>query len=1533
MKKRILSMAMAFVMALSLLPATALADEEPAATDPDIVYGSYDNSGKWTQNASTGTVTTDLPKNVESISKTAKPVAGNANQYEVTLKVVTSTTTTTTTSDEAATVLVIDTSGSMNFCTADEHTHTDACYSSKEVKVQCTPEGNWRHWYWHRTGWFQGEYRHYDHTNCQKDSDGNYYYTVTTSGAPICGKEEHTHWNDNDNSSGCGTQEGATSRLAVAKQAAMDFLKSYSGLKNFDDNNGETTDTTPLNLNRYISIISFNKTGKIAQEWVDVSDPQNFNSAVNAISKLTAREGTNLDDGLRLAAEQLNADTIKDSTHKNAVVLTDGAPTYYSENPVKGHGYTGCPETNNATASSAAKLKEDGGNVYTVCFGAADETCWDAYTPAPGRPDDDAHWRSLHKDAGPTVGEYLCDSIATPAADGKTYAFNAADTAGLMNAFKAITTSITEGFAAGTVTDSLPDAVTTTDPNFAENWALNLKDANRDGPDSNGKTTYTFTKSYVVTVDPEKVADGVTYQPLNNETTLTVDNETKPFPIPAVKVTKEPVEEDKYTVTYQVTGDQPETFDGIIPDATEYAEYDTVTVAGALTTTSTTNGTQTGTWTFNGWTVPEGITLTDGKSFSMPAENVTITGTWTFTPVEEGKYTVTYQVTGDQPETFDGIIPDATEYAEYDTVTVAGALTTTSTTNGTQTGTWTFNGWTVPEGITLTDGKSFSMPAENVTITGTWTFKADEITPDWDWKGSTSKTAENLVKGTDGRYTSQVTLSIPSAEEPLTTDVVFVLDKSTSVDLEKDALDMLSSLRKQADTSAKINVGVVIFNQIANVAYEGKFFDLANQYDEIEAAIQQTIEHGSNTHAGLLAGKAMLDNDTSVPANRKYLIFVSDGVTYQFCHENDYQTAWTRSFSVEGLDQLNQCGTLSELNNQYGNEIVTKGVPMGNINTWLTDIDQRVGTEYDQPEKYDYEYTGQAPKNDQLLPADHKSLSNVEKALYLTKQTYETMQASGYHCYAVLAKNTYKWGTDFMNLLGGGKTVDFAKITSHILYAVDAGSYVKDYMGFVAGDYNFDFVNDASKLSITVGKGEPYKAVKIDANDDNHYGFGPKLDNGKYSYELTYTPGSKEADEYFVWKINVPVSNFAPVALTYTVELSNPKTAAGTYGKYDENGSKHYSGLYTNYSAMLYPVDSNGFPSGDPQEFPKPTVSYTVKGESAEKVSYTVVANYYTDGKKDNTSLVNLENGEADVGTTITVTPQSAWRTYDGNRYTLTTKNRTLAIVADSSKNVLTLRYDRTTSDDDGYDDDDGYLNTEDHFSYIIGYTDGMLRPYGNISRGEVATIFFRLLTDNAREKFWSQTNSYTDVAPEKWCNNAISTLSNMGIIDGYLDGTFRPDGSITRAEFSKMAVNFFDYTVKEYQGYFPDVPEDAWYARYVEAAREMKLIEGYIDGSFQPNKAITRAEACTIVNRTLGRLPDKDQMDVKGVITWPDCSRSDWYYEAMMEATNSHDYSWIYRKNVKSESWSKKLDQRDWAALERTWSTAHSAPGGEVAK
>ena len=245
-------------------------------------------------------------------------------------------------------------------------------------------------------------------------------------------------------------------------------------------------------------------------------------------------------------------------------------------------------------------------------------------------------------------------------------------------------------------------------------------------------------------------------------------------------------------------------------------------------------------------------------------------------------------------------------------------------------------------------------------------------------------------------------------------------------------------------------------------------------------------------------------------------------------------------------------------------------------------------------------------------------------------------------------------------------------------------------------------------------------------------------------------------------------------------------------------------------------------------------------------------------------------------------------------------------------------------------------LNTKDHYSYIIGYKDGTIRPYGSITRGEVATIFFRLLTDEARDQYWSQTNDYSDSPKELWCNNAISTLSNMGIIDGYNDGTFRPYGKITRAQFAKMAVNFFETTAEEYQGYFTDVPADAWFASYVEAASRVEIINGYQDGTFKPNEFITRAQACVIVNRALDRHPEEEHLLAKDMIVWPDNNPSDWFYADLQEATNSHDYQMHSRtedgKKVSYETWTKKLDQRDWAAFEHAWSTAHSAEfDGEV--
>lgn len=241
-------------------------------------------------------------------------------------------------------------------------------------------------------------------------------------------------------------------------------------------------------------------------------------------------------------------------------------------------------------------------------------------------------------------------------------------------------------------------------------------------------------------------------------------------------------------------------------------------------------------------------------------------------------------------------------------------------------------------------------------------------------------------------------------------------------------------------------------------------------------------------------------------------------------------------------------------------------------------------------------------------------------------------------------------------------------------------------------------------------------------------------------------------------------------------------------------------------------------------------------------------------------------------------------------------------------------------------------LNITDHFAYVIGYPDGTVRPNGNVTRAEVATIFFRMLKDDAREKYWKTDNRYSDVKSTDWFNNAISTLSNMGIIDGYPDGTFRPNAGITRAEFAKIAVSFFKDNVRETIGdRFSDI-HGKWYTEYVNLANELAIVNGYPDGTFRPDNKIIRAESMTIVNNTLRRTPCKEGLlPVSVMITWPDNAASAWYYEAVQEATNSHEYS--RASTTAKEQWTKLLPVRDWAAFERAWSTANSAanPGNVV--
>lgn len=298
MSKKIVAMLMAVAMAFSLLPVTAFATDGPSATTTeDVVGGYYNNDNQWVKGEQARS--DKLQDTVTTVDKTAEKLADN--QYKVTLKVQMKQKKTDVPPGAAATVLVIDTSGSMKYCTKEEHKHTDDCYQW----AKCTPQVNPRHY---RS---DGSHKKYN-TNC-KYEDGRYIYPASQT----CGKEEHEHNSDN-----CK----APYRIDAAKEAAKNFLKSYRGGTVSEDG---TWTPSATSLNRYVSVVWFNK-GVSSSEWLDVSTQPGYRTAINKINALSAKEGTNLDAGLRMANAQLNNNTVKDMP-ANVVVLTDGKPTYYLE--------------------------------------------------------------------------------------------------------------------------------------------------------------------------------------------------------------------------------------------------------------------------------------------------------------------------------------------------------------------------------------------------------------------------------------------------------------------------------------------------------------------------------------------------------------------------------------------------------------------------------------------------------------------------------------------------------------------------------------------------------------------------------------------------------------------------------------------------------------------------------------------------------------------------------------------------------------------------------------------------------------------------------------------------------------------------------------------------------------------------------------------------------------------------------------------------------------------------------------------------
>ena len=782
---------------------------------------------------------------------------------------------------------------------------------------------------------------------------------------------------------------------------------------------------------------------------------------------------------------------------------------------------------------------------------------------------------------------------------------------------------------------------------------------------------------------------------------------------------------------------------------------------------------------------------------------------------------------------------------------------------------------------------------------------------------SRSKTATEL----DSNRKSTVTLSLPSAEEALASDIVFVIDKSQCGKAAADAAQQLvaSLLQRQEVTKAKVKVGIVIFGGTAIVSRELSEVTNAEELQSAMAEAAKTGLHGSNVQSGLIEADKMLSKDTEVANSRKYVVLISDGHTYQFSKEGEYEayTEKGKSFTAlktYGIYNENDLYayskgisyTIHSMHDQYytGDYDNNGTYKRDWSGSYLTDTQYKTGTPGDSDEvnnhfempygtwsrywehitsvvekdngKYDVPLTHATGDYDNQCIGNNANTSREERAALADK---------------ALGENMYiKCGLDANgkdNQLMHASGTDRAVYEAYTKYASMSKKY-NCYPVFVSKgdedsanttqDYGYQLIHAMGEISNNTGTdvGTPNASVTA-SNITNIF---KSIEN-----DIFYAVGAGSVVED---KMGADF-DFVPDSLKLTVDgkALNSKVDGNTtyFGATDttkEIGSDNYRFKVECDSAndkFTWTINENV------SNFAPVQLSYQVKLVNANTAAgtYKVLTNEY--------AKLTPKNSAGQVGMERTFNNPEVSYTVSGGS-------------GGSHKPTVTIPDDVPTG-----------LNGKDHYAYVVGYPDGMVYPQKNITRAEVATIFFRLLEDETREANMTKSNSYNDMKEGAWYTCAVSTLSKMSIIKGYEDGSFKPDASISRAEFAAIAARF-DPDGDKTPATFSDVSSH-WAKDEISIAANHGWIKGYEDGSFKPDQKITRAETMTLVNRVLKRLPEtKDDLH-KDMKTWPDNQKeSAWFYLAVQEATNSHYQN--LKKDGTHEKWESMRETRDWAALEK---------------
>lgn len=976
---------------------------------------------------------------------------------------------------------------------------------------------------------------------------------------------------------------------------------------------------------------------------------------------------------------------------------------------------------------------------------------------------------------------------------------------------------------------------------------------------------------------------------------------------------------------------------------------------------------------FKGWSAEEAVINQVYEKDNVPAtvttidiaeENVTVYAVWAYKeepPV--GTVMLNYDANGGTGAPASATVNKNTE------VTLDS---TTTPTHAEADGKYvTFAGWSNDEAVKGVIYEKGSEPTTvdkvtvgetDVTVYAVWVYgdPVDPVDPPEPptWELSKDKTATAL----DSNYNSKVTLSLPAGDYPQTVDVVFTVD-CTSV-LLYNYTGIIKEIEKIADELAgkdiNLNVGLVGFGHESKV-----YLPLTNiteeNVDAVMEEVKTTISNdrdwlknngGTNIQKGILTGRELLDNsNTGALPNDQYFILMTDGAGFWYNNANG-ETVCTAhrdsNQSLGNMDANNDVGGPTRINDSMYLRAVNEGKTFGDFiaeqGAAIEKSAERSFTTEGAKSAGELAYTTQDVQNYDVYP-----YLNMERGTYFAAKALQDVAAEGYSVITI-GYNYNKFGLTSLNAVSKGFREWTAEVGSYytasmfnvqdafegvrdeMIYLLDAGSQVVDIIGQgkddKGNDYNFDVVN-LENMTITVG-GVELNKVKIQSEEfpgSTTYGFFEgEIADGNYDFIVTYYPdGVADADgetrEHFVWSINTPVSKYAPAQFSYDVHLTNPQKAKGEYK------------VETNVEAVLTPVDSNGT-VGSTETFPVPELTYEVKGGGSttehlmtvivEGKGNVVVKDVQTVGAND-TEVVEIPFGVEKQK--FEMEAADGWK-LDKVEVTINGKTENLGDVDkyemdESLIDGAVLKAVFVKDNDGGSggggshrpnnkpDETPEALNGDDHFDYVVGYSDGLVHPERNITRAEVASIFFRLLQDDVREKNLTDQNPFNDVFTDDWFNVAVSTMYDMDIVYGRDNNNFDPNAYITRAEFAAIAARF-DSEGYSGENLFTDI-DGHWAANQINRAAEKGWISGYPDGTFGPDRYITRAEAVTMINRVLNRLPESADALHEDMNVFPDnMDTTAWYYLAIQEATSSHEYE--KDKDGVYETWTDVLPDRDWA-------------------